>query len=98
PGARLDLEEFRRFLESQEDLGSKWLPRFVRLCERLPVTSTNKVLKRELQRSGWRCADPVWWRRERNDPYRPLTAEDIDMLERAFAARGRAHLLPAAGG
>lgn len=97
-GARLEPEEFRRFLESQEDLGSKWLPRFVRLCERLPVTSTNKVLKRELRQSGWRCADPVWWRRERRDAYRTLTAGDLAALDAAFAARGRAHLLPAAGG
>jgi len=98
PGACFDPGEFRRFLERQDDLGSKSLPRFVRLCERLPVTSTNKVLKRELQQSAWRCADPVWWRTERDDPYRPLTAADVAGLEGAFAARGRAHLLPARGG
>jgi len=40
----------------------------------------------------------VWWRRERDDSYRPLTAKDIAELEGAFAARGRAHLLPAAAG
>lgn len=96
-GACFDSEEFRRFLESQEDLGAKWLPRFVRLCERLPVTATNKVLKRELRQTAWRCADPVWWRRERDDSYRPLAAKDIAGFEEAFAARGRAHLLPAAG-
>lgn len=94
PGRQFDPEEFRRFLESQEDLGSKWLPRFVRLCPRLPVTATNKVLKRELSRSGWRCTDPVWWHQERSGPYRPLTGHDMAALEDAFVARGRAHLLP----
>lgn len=98
PGAQFDPGEFRRFLGSQEDLGTKWLPRFVRLCEQLPVTSTHKVLKRELRQSGWRCAGPVWWRPGRDESYRPLTGEDIAGLEATFAARGRAHLLPAGGG
>lgn len=98
PGAEFEAEDLHRFLASQEDLGSKGQPSLVRLCERLPVTSTNKVLKRELQRSGWRCADPVWWRPDREARYRPFTDEDMNRLEHAFTARGRAHLLPVATG
>ncbi|MBV6424126.1 MAG: Long-chain-fatty-acid--CoA ligase FadD17 [Steroidobacteraceae bacterium] len=93
PGAPLEPGELRRFLESQDDLGSKWLPRFVRISAHLPTTATNKVLKRQLRREGWRCDDPVWWRRERQDPFRPLGAGDIAALEADFAARGRSQVL-----
>lgn len=93
PGSRLDMAEFKTFLERQEDFGSKWMPCFVRVSERLPTTHTNKVLKRALKREAWSCADPVWWRPVRGGPYQPLTAADADELQRLFASRGRGHLL-----
>ena len=55
----LDADELADFLAVQEDLGTKWAPRFVRMTPALPVTATNKVLKRcttgravELRRTG----------------------------------------------
>lgn len=95
PGAQLDPEALRHFLQRQEDFGAKWLPRFVRVCERLPTNSANKVLKRQLRQEGWKCADPVWWRPARDDLYRPLQGADLVDLDEAFAARGRAHMLQA---
>ncbi|QDX81243.1 hypothetical protein B9N43_08315 [Denitratisoma sp. DHT3] len=94
PGSRLDMAEFKVFLESQEDFGSKWMPAFVRISERLPTTQTNKVLKRDLKREAWNCADAVWWRPLRGGPYQPLTSADTDELQRLFVSRGRGHLLP----
>ena len=46
PGAVFDAEEFAGFLAAQGDLGTKWAPRFVRVCPALPVTATSKVLVR----------------------------------------------------
>ncbi|WP_199433362.1 long-chain-fatty-acid--CoA ligase [Qaidamihabitans albus] len=62
PEATLTLAEFGDFLAAQPDLGPRQLPRFVRIVNELPRTSTYKVLKRELSREGPHCSDPVWWR------------------------------------
>ena len=45
------------------------------------------MLKRVLRAEGWRCAEPVWWRPEKDAPYRLLTAEDADTLDEAVADR-----------
>jgi fatty-acyl-CoA synthase len=42
----LDPAELARFLAAQSDLGTKWAPRFVRMTGALPLTATNKVVKR----------------------------------------------------
>ncbi len=89
PGASFDAAEFARFLEQQSDLGTKWAPRFVRICSALPVTETNKVLKRELRSQRWECDDPVWWRPDGKCSFRRLTPDDVSEIAAEFAARGR---------
>src|SRR6185436_7680975 len=44
-----DVAAFAEYLCEQQDLGAKGMPRWLRLSARLPVTGSNKVLKRELQ-------------------------------------------------
>jgi fatty-acyl-CoA synthase len=83
----LDADELADFLAAQEDLGTKWAPRFVRMTPALPVTATNKVLKRGLRAERWTCADPVVWRPARGEPYRRLGDEEAAELERAVADR-----------
>ena len=80
PGADFDAGEFAAFLAAQSDLGTKWAPRFVRVCPELPITATSKVLVRTLRAERWNCADPVWWRpgRGADAPYRPLQATEVD--------------------
>lgn len=60
-GMHFDPEEFSAFLSVQGDMGTKWAPRFVRLCRQLPMTATGKVLVRQLRQEACRCDDPVWW-------------------------------------
>lgn len=93
PGSRLDMAELSTFLETQKDFGSKWMPAFIRVSERLPTTQTNKVLKRNLKLEAWHCADPVWWRPAREAPYQPLSAADREKLRHCFVSRGRGHLI-----
>ena len=62
PGTTFDPAVFADFLAAQDDLGTKWAPRFVRVAEHLPTTATNKVLKRTIRAERWRTADPIWWR------------------------------------
>ncbi len=89
PGAAFDPQEFASFLAAQPDLGTKWTPRFVRVCDELPVTATSKVLVRVLRVERWNSADPVWWRAGRNvdAPYRPLSPDDAAELEQAVSDR-----------
>ncbi|MDQ1397315.1 MAG: steroid-22-oyl-CoA synthetase [Acidimicrobiaceae bacterium] len=87
PGAGFDAEEFGAFLSRQPDLGTKSSPRYVRIASALPVTLTNKVLKRELRREAWHCDDPIWWRPRRDDRYRLLTPEDVTALPRSVLMR-----------
>jgi fatty-acyl-CoA synthase len=81
PGALAD------FLASQADLGTKWAPRFVRMTSALPITATNKVLKRELRAERWNCAEPVLWQPTRGSAYEPLGAADAAALESAVGDR-----------
>jgi hypothetical protein len=78
------------FLAAQNDLGTKWAPRFVRVCPELPVTATSKVLVRTLRAERWNGADPVWWQpgRALDTPYRRLDRSDAAGLEEAAGRRG----------
>jgi fatty-acyl-CoA synthase len=93
PDTSFDAEDFASFLESQKDLGTKWAPRLVRICESLPVTETNKILKRTLRNQRWECDDPVWWRSEKSGPFRRMTPSDVAEIAAEFAARGRSSAL-----
>jgi len=83
PGAVFDAEEFVEFLAAQSDMGTKWVPRFVRVCDEIPVTATAKVLVRTLRSERWNCDDPVWWRPGRSPDarYQPLLPADVADLE-----------------
>jgi fatty-acyl-CoA synthase len=81
------------FVRSQSDLGTKWLPRFVRVVEEMPMTATAKVQKRELRADRWDVNDPVWWRPA---PDRDLVELDDDgraELRRQFDEHGRSAVL-----
>src|SRR4051812_2601650 len=69
PGATFDPEEFAAFLAEQADLGTKWAPRYVRVVDDLPLTPTNKVLKRQLRNEALDVADPIWKRPDRELAY-----------------------------
>ncbi len=81
-----DAAALAAFLAGDPDLGKKWAPRFVRVMERLPMTSTNKVVKATLRDEGWSCADPVWWRPGRAIEYQPLTDGDRAALAAEMAS------------
>ena len=95
PGSSFDPDGFAAFLAAQPDLGTKWAPRFVRIAEQLPVTETSKVLKRVLRRERWEGDDPVWWRPDKDAPYRLMSTADCEALRKAFEARGSERVLEA---
>jgi len=95
PGAEFDPAAFADFLGAQPDLGTKWAPRYVRMVEHMPLTANNKVNKQPLRAERWETSDAVWWRREKDRPYEPLTAADVSTLREQFDTHGRAHVLDA---
>ncbi|MGH9096879.1 MAG: AMP-binding enzyme, partial [Acidimicrobiales bacterium] len=93
PGAWFDPVGFHGFLTAQPDLGTKWMPRFVRIVNEMPLTASNKVQKRPLRYERWETPDPVFWQPERNGRYRPLTDDDVADLRAQFLQHGRAAVL-----
>ncbi|MFH8288719.1 AMP-binding protein [Streptomyces sp. NPDC018059] len=91
-GVGFDPPAFAEFLLAQPDLGTKMMPRFVRVVRRMPVTATNKVARAVLRGEGFCCADPVWWRPS-GSAYRRLTAADVAALRGRFREHGRESLL-----
>jgi fatty-acyl-CoA synthase len=87
PGSSFDPVGFGEFLAGESDMGTKWAPRYVRITDELPVTATTKVLKRVLRAERWRCTEKVWWRPERDAPYRLLLPADAEALDEAVAAQ-----------
>jgi fatty-acyl-CoA synthase len=83
----LDASSLAEFLGSQGDLGTKWAPRFVRMSASLPITLTNKVLKRGLRAERWNCAEPVLWQPEKGGHFRLLTPREAAALEEAVDGR-----------
>ena len=93
PGVAFDPSAFETFVDTQPDLGPKWVPRYVRIVDALPVTATDKLDKKPLRADGWHTSDPLWHRPAREKGYRPLTADEVAALDKALAANGRAHLV-----
>jgi fatty-acyl-CoA synthase len=88
PGTTFDAEAFGSFLAAQSDLGTKWAPRFVRVCPELPITATSKVLVRALRSERWNGSDPMWWRpgRAPDASYQALGQADVGELEGSIRA------------
>ena len=93
-GAVFDPTAFAAFLAAQDDLGTKWRPRFVRVTPALPTTATNKVAKPGLRGDAWLTPDPVWWKSAPGAPYTRLTPGVVAELAAQFEAHGRQQLLP----
>ena len=89
PGADFDPEDFDEFLGEQTDLGTKWSPRYVRVTEDMPVTESQKPLKRQLRRERWDTDEVVLWRPSKGAPLRQMTAADRDALHAEFERHGR---------
>jgi fatty-acyl-CoA synthase len=91
PGRPFDPEGFATWLSEQPDLGTKWVPRYVRVSASLPQTATGKVTKVDLRQEAWACDDPVWWRPLDSTELRfvPLREDDRAALAKGLAENGR---------
>jgi fatty-acyl-CoA synthase len=95
PGTEFDPADFDDFLGEQTDMGTKWSPRYVRVTEDMPVTESQKPIKRQLRRERWETREPVFWRSAKGEPLRVMTDADRASLQTEFEARGRVAALDA---
>ncbi|MBX3023567.1 AMP-binding protein [bacterium] len=96
PGAHFDAAAFSRFLDAHRGLPPRWRPMFLRIASQLPMTATNKILKRTLRREKFlldRVADPLYWRPRGAETFAPFTAADLQTLRTRFANAGYADRL-----
>ena len=96
PGATFDAAAFGRFIDDHRGLPPRWRPTFVRVATALPMTATNKIVKRALRGEGFlvdRLADPIYWRPRGAATFAPFTAADLESLRARFASAGYADRL-----
>jgi fatty-acyl-CoA synthase len=94
-GVGFDDLELPAFLASQDDLGTKGAPRYVRVAHALPTTGSGKLGKKQLQLEGWRTTDPVYrWTGRGAPAYELMTTDDKAALKAEFIANGRRRFLP----
>ncbi len=92
-GMLFDQDKFSEFLVAQTDLGPKWIPSFVRVMTEMPLTQTNKVLKRELSQDKWqsvvRGEGAMFVRDKKSNRFEPFGRAEYDALKSSFDASGR---------
>ena len=98
PGRRFDAAAFAAFLTSQADLGTKWVPAFLRVTSALPQTASGKVTKGPLRDDGWwRGGDRVYRRRPGPSggapEYEPLDEAEVGELLDELGRHGRRGLI-----
>jgi fatty-acyl-CoA synthase len=94
PGRSFDPAGFSRFLNAQPDLGTKWVPSFVRISTGLPQTASGKVTKDPLRSEGWWSGeDPVYRRQGAPPAYVKVDDEHRNLFRRQFDRHGRRALL-----
>lgn len=92
-GSAFDGAAFARWLDSLDDIGPKWRPRYLRVATELPTTGTNKIVKRTLVHEKFRRdrvgADALFCRGRGEDSFRLFTERDEQELHERFVRAGR---------
>lgn len=87
PGSACDPAEVLAAMAADPDCGAKWLPRYVRVVDELPMTASYKVARRDLRRSWY--STPGTLERTASGL---VPVDPVELRER-YARPGRAHLL-----
>jgi fatty-acyl-CoA synthase len=87
-GSEFDPAGFAKWLDSQDAIGPKWRPRYVRVLRDPPTTGTNKIVKRTLVHQKFRIdrvhGDPLYVRNRDEPQYRPFTDVEERVLYDSF--------------
>ena len=98
PGRTFDPVAFAAFLGAQDDLGTKWVPTFLRVTTALPMTASGKVTKEPLRQEGWWRGDDLLFRNRpastgAGPTYLPMDLDDVAALLAELGSHGRSGLV-----
>jgi fatty-acyl-CoA synthase len=94
PEVEFDPDRFGAFLASQPDLGTKWVPSFLRVTGGLPQTASGKATKGPLRSEGWwQGGDPIYRRQGTTSAYVLLGDRDRQELRAEYRRHGREGLV-----
>lgn len=89
------------FIKQQKECGMdpKWMPDYIRVIEKFPVTDTQKIMVRPFKREHFDLeGNPgmqIYYRRRGDDTYRRLTLDEFGQIKEAFKVNGRETILAA---
>jgi acyl-CoA synthetase (AMP-forming)/AMP-acid ligase II len=89
------------FTKQQKEGGMdpKWMPDYIRVIEKFPVTDTQKIIVRPFKREHFdlECTPgmQVYYRKRGDDTYRRLTLDEFGKIKEAFRLNGRETILAA---
>lgn len=89
------------FMKQQKEGGMdpKWMPDYIRVIEKFPVTDTQKIIVRPFKRENFNIdRDPsmrIYFRRRGDNTYRLLTPDEFNKIKEDFKTNGRAAILSA---
>jgi fatty-acyl-CoA synthase len=89
-----DAESFAMWWTSLDDAGTKWMPTFIRVAEKIDETATGKMTKVRLRHETWHADEPIWHRQPRSASYRLLDAATIKELDDELERRRGSIALP----
>jgi fatty-acyl-CoA synthase len=85
-GLAFDADDFVTWWHAQPDAGTKWMPTFIRITDKIDETATGKITKVRLRNETWHCEDAVWVKLGRLDSFTVLDEEAIARLDAELRA------------
>ncbi|MEN6422587.1 MAG: AMP-binding protein, partial [Smithella sp.] len=89
------------FMQQQKEGGMdpKWMPDYIRVIEKFPVTDTQKIIVRPFKRENFNLdGDPsmrIYFRRRGDNTYLLLTPDEFKKIKEDFKTNGREAILSA---
>jgi hypothetical protein len=88
-------EVYAWFIKQQKEGGMdpKWMPDYIRVVEKFPVTDTQKIIVRPFKRNNFNLElDPsmkIYFRTRGDNTYRLLTPDEFNKIKQDFRTNGR---------
>ena len=79
--------EFFAWWQSQSDVGTKWLPTFLRVTTKIDETATGKMTKVRLRNETWHGEDEIWYRPARANAFHQLSEAEVRAIDGALAVQ-----------
>lgn len=89
------------FIKQQKEVGMdpKWMPDYIRVIEKFPVTDTQKIIVRPFKRENFNfdrdSSMQIYFRKRGDKTYRRLTPDEFSIIKEDFKANGRESILSA---